>query len=186
MVASATIGAMVGGGLLATETVLAERRYLVSFGVSGEERDLATGYLPFDDYAAFDFEIASPQLVMVTARMEWDDQSNTPIQNPYVNLVIDSDSGYGAIDEIPRSGGSVKVDVPNPLPADVIVFAHTEEDAIRSAMGPLNNTTAGIGSWWIMITTQAPSDFRPFFSGGISYRVWLTLTFYEAIVERVD
>ena len=187
MAAAVIVGAATLGGALIGGQGSRSTTFEVSFPTSGEETELGSGTLPYDVYGHHQFNVSEPFLTAVTVRLEWQDLGRTPAQDPYVNLWFEfaDDRNLSAIDEIQAPGGSISVEVVNPVPASATVAAAGEDEAIAMAMSSANNTTVGVGEWRVTVSTQAPSDVRPFVGGEVSYRVWVTLTFYKPQATRV-
>ena len=182
LIGAATVGAVtLGPAFVGPGAGPRPQAFEVSFSVAGNEQELAAGSLPYDAYAVHRFNVSDPYLVKVTARIEWEDRGRTPAQDPYVNLALDFqvDRNLSTIAEIRAPGGSIFVEIPNPVPKNGSVFAASPEAAVEAAIASVNNSTTGVGEWWIRVTTQAPSDVRPFVGSEVYYRIWVTLEFYK-------
>lgn len=178
---AAVVGAVILGPVFVGPDGPKTHTYQVTFTISGDEQELAAGSLPYDAYAVHRLNVSDPQLTRVTARLEWEDNGKTPTQDPYVNLILDyqGEADLWGGDEIQAPGGSIFVEIPNPIPENATVMAEDGGAAVETAIATVNNTTAGVGEWWVRVTTQSPGDIRPFVGGEIYYRVWVTLEFYE-------
>jgi hypothetical protein len=152
----------------------------VTFEVGSNESDLGTGMLAYDDQTYFEVNLTDERIVAVEVRLEWSDQGNTPLADPFVDLAIFNETrDIVSIAEIHAPGGTLHVDVANPIPPNGTVSANDSGEAVAAASAGVNNTTAGQGTWGFFLSAQAPTRVRPYVGASIHYQLWITVFTYE-------
>jgi hypothetical protein len=160
--------------------------YAVTFSTVSNEADLGSGNLAYDDQTSFELNLTEERMVRVECRLEWSDQGNTPVNDPYVDLFIfNATNDIVAVAEIRAPGGVIRAYVYNQIPENATVKAHNEGEAISLQTGTVNNTSEGMGLWRFGLSAQAPSRVRPFAGATIHYQLWVSVFTYEGLAVVV-
>lgn len=170
--------ASIGAAWIAGSSVPQTHGYLVSFDNQTTHRELGSATIPYGQYDHYEVNITDLCLSRFEARLDWKDDGRTPMQDPYVDLWIEHSTNpdLSGIAEIPESGGSVSVDIAGAVPQNSTIGAPSPDEALQAAFNATPNATAARGTWEVHLSTQAPSNWRPFLGGTVTYVLSLKLT----------